>query len=143
MNQHIAPKHANPAPVGHPERPRRSRRWPVLLMFAFILFVFALKIANYAVPEAIRLPNAAAWLAARYDSVVAWYSDQPQLHSCPAGQRLAVVPGGYVCTTGSGNSPAERLFNTLPLPCGPLMRLSRRSSSVWVDTFLRAVWTRF
>ena len=109
----LPPKSPAPPPLA------RRRRWPTLLMFGLVVLVFAVKLANYVWPEQIRFPNVAHWLSDRFHSTETWFEDQPLLNSCTTGRRMAIIPGGYVCTAGPEATPAQRIFDTYPMSGGP------------------------
>ena len=84
-------------------------------MFLLIAFVVCTKMANYVFPEAIRFPHIESWASERVEAAQTWYDNQPRFHSAPAGQRMVVVPGGFVYTRGPDDSVWTHAFNTYPL----------------------------
>lgn len=94
---------------------RRRRRTVTLFMCTLVVFIFCAKVANYAFPEAIRFPTIESWISGREDGVSDWYATQPRFHTAPQGQRMAVVPGGFVYTSGPDNTMWTHIFNTSPL----------------------------
>jgi len=109
------PAEGRTPPQVAPHVKRRRRRTVTLFMCALVVFIFCAKIANYAFPEAIRLPSIESWISGREEGVRDWYDTQPRFHTAPQGQRMAVVPGGFVYTSGPDNTVWTHIFNTSPL----------------------------
>lgn len=96
-------------------RRRKKNRLTLFLALAAVLAVFGAKIANYAWPEAVRLPSLARWGSTAMAGARDWYDTRPWLHSAPPGQRMVIVPGGFVFTSGPDHTPWTHIFNTYPL----------------------------
>ncbi|HZQ80394.1 MAG TPA: heparinase II/III family protein [Gaiellaceae bacterium] len=101
-----------------PERSGR-RRWLIYGAICLFTFLFAAKVLAYVVPHAVR-PIAAERLVARIEGDVRSRLDNaPFLHSCPEPDRLASIPGGWVCvSTNAPQAAYGGIFASYPATIG-------------------------